>query len=54
MAEAARLGFTRVIVPSSAPAPPSGIIALRAATVADALELARTQPQPLSLVGAAR
>ena len=54
MAEAARLGFTRVLVPRSAPEPPAGIVALRATTVADALTIAWTQPQPLSLVGASR
>ena len=53
MAEAARLGFTRMLVPQSAPEPPAGISALRAATVADALALARAQPQALSLAGAA-
>jgi len=37
--EAARLGFRRVLVPHSAPDPPAGLTALRAATVADALRL---------------
>jgi DNA repair protein RadA/Sms len=54
MAEAARLGFTRVLVPRSAPEPPAGIVALRATTLADALTIAWTQPQPLSLAGASR
>jgi DNA repair protein RadA/Sms len=40
LAEAARLGFRRAIVPTSAPDPPAGVTALRAATVADALALA--------------
>jgi DNA repair protein RadA/Sms len=37
--EAARLGFCRAVIPLSAPSPPVGVEALRAATVADALEL---------------
>ncbi|MEO7556040.1 MAG: DNA repair protein RadA, partial [Acidimicrobiales bacterium] len=41
LAEAARLGFGRAILPFSAPPPPPGLVALRAATVAEALELAR-------------
>ncbi|MGI8663140.1 MAG: DNA repair protein RadA [Acidimicrobiales bacterium] len=42
LAEAARLGFRRAILPFSAPEAPPGLVALRAATVAEALELART------------
>ena len=37
--EAARLGFRRAVVPFTAPEPPEGIDALRAATLADALAL---------------
>ena len=39
LAEAARLGFGRVLLPESAPQPPSGLTALRAATINDALTL---------------
>ncbi len=38
LAEAARLGFTYAIVPCSAPDPPPGISALRAATLAEAVD----------------
>ena len=41
LAEAARLGFARAILPFSAPEPPAGLTALRAATLSEALELAR-------------
>lgn len=39
LGEAARLGFRRAIVPASAPAGPAGIQVLRAATLADAVDL---------------
>ena len=39
LAEAARLGFRRALVPASAPEPPAGIQALRAATLRDALNI---------------
>jgi len=39
LAEAARLGFRRAVVPSSAPDPPPGIVALRAATLQEAMAL---------------
>ena len=39
LAEAARLGFRRAIVPASAPAPPPGVVALRAATLKEAMAL---------------
>jgi DNA repair protein RadA/Sms len=39
LAEAARLGFRRAVVPASAPDPPPGIVALRAATLKEALAL---------------
>jgi DNA repair protein RadA/Sms len=40
LAEAARHGFRRAIVPASAPEPPDGVVALRAATLAEAIRLA--------------
>jgi DNA repair protein RadA/Sms len=40
LAEAARLGFRRALVPMSAPDPPAGIEALRAATLSDAVGMA--------------
>jgi DNA repair protein RadA/Sms len=39
LAEAARLGFRRAIVPASAPDPPPGIVALRAPTLKEAMAL---------------
>ena len=44
LAEAARLGFRRAVVPASAPADVPGIELLRAATLAEAVELARVRP----------
>jgi DNA repair protein RadA/Sms len=44
LAEAARLGFRTAIVPASAPEPPAGIRALRAATVVEAVRLAGIVP----------
>jgi DNA repair protein RadA/Sms len=40
LAEAARLGFRRAILPRSSPDPPSGVDAMRASTVGEALALA--------------
>ena len=40
LAEAARLGFRTAIVPASAPEAPEGIVALRARTAAEAIDLA--------------
>ena len=40
LSEAARLGFRTAIVPASAPEPPAGVVALRAATLAEAIGLA--------------
>ena len=40
LAEAARLGFRRAVVPASAPAPPAGFEVLRASTLVEALALA--------------
>jgi DNA repair protein RadA/Sms len=39
LVEAARLGFRRAVVPASAPDPPPGIVALRAASLKEALAL---------------
>jgi DNA repair protein RadA/Sms len=41
LAEAARLGFGAALVPASAPEPPPGIQVLRAATLGEAVSLAR-------------
>jgi DNA repair protein RadA/Sms len=46
LTEAARLGFRTAIVPASAPEAPEGIVVLRAATLADAIELAGAAPGP--------
>jgi DNA repair protein RadA/Sms len=40
LAEAARLGFQRVFLPHSAPEPPPGLTAVRAATIGEAITLA--------------
>jgi DNA repair protein RadA/Sms len=40
LAEAARLGFRRVLLPHSAPEPPCGLTGVRAATIGDAIALA--------------
>jgi DNA repair protein RadA/Sms len=37
LAEAARMGFTRAIIPANSPAPPDGIAVVRVGTVAEAL-----------------
>jgi len=44
LAEAARLGFRRALLPHSAPDPPAGLVSLRAGTIGDALALAGVQP----------
>jgi DNA repair protein RadA/Sms len=44
LAEAARLGFRRALVPVSSPAGPAGIELVRAGTVAEAIDLARIRP----------
>ncbi|MDQ6696553.1 MAG: DNA repair protein RadA [Actinomycetota bacterium] len=46
LAEAARLGFTHAVVPTSAPSPPVGMEVLRASTLAEAIDT-------LQLLGAA-
>ncbi len=40
LAEAARLGFTRALLPRLAPEPPEGIAAIRVGTLAEAIEVA--------------
>jgi DNA repair protein RadA/Sms len=49
LAEAARLGFRRAVVPASAPEPPPGISVLRAGTLVEAIALAglRLGPKPV-------
>ncbi|MEO5680614.1 MAG: DNA repair protein RadA [Acidimicrobiales bacterium] len=46
LAEAARLGFRRAILPRSAPPPPPGITALRAGDLRTALDLCGLAPAP--------
>ncbi|MEO5680561.1 MAG: hypothetical protein ABIS47_12930, partial [Acidimicrobiales bacterium] len=46
LAEAARLGFRRAILPRSAPPPPPGITALRAGDLRTALGLCGVAPVP--------
>ncbi len=53
LAEAARLGFRRAVVPASAPEPPAGVTALRATTLREALGLVGCGP-PVREVGRAR
>ncbi|HWJ63152.1 MAG TPA: S16 family serine protease, partial [Acidimicrobiales bacterium] len=44
LAEAARLGFKRAVLPFSAPAPPPGIAAIRVGTLIDAVERLQMLP----------
>ncbi|MCU1461132.1 MAG: radA [Acidimicrobiales bacterium] len=44
LAEASRLGFTRALVPASAPDPPAGIAVTRVATLAEAVAATRLSP----------
>jgi DNA repair protein RadA/Sms len=44
LSEAARLGFRRVLLPPSAPEPPAGLTAWRAATLQSAIALAGLEP----------
>ena len=46
LAEAARLGFTRALVPRLAPDPPAGITAIRVGTLADAIAAIGIAPAP--------
>ncbi len=48
LAEAARLGFHRAVVPASAPEPPPGIAVLRAATLIEAIAVAGLRLGPQS------
>jgi len=45
LAEAARLGFKRAVLPFSAPAPPPGIVAIRVGTLIDAVERLQMLPR---------
>ena len=45
LTEAARLGFRRAVLPLSAPEPPSGLVALRVATVTHALDVVEVVAQ---------
>jgi DNA repair protein RadA/Sms len=49
LAEAARLGFRRAVVPASAPEPPAGLHLLRASTLVEAIAAAglRLGPKPV-------
>jgi DNA repair protein RadA/Sms len=49
MAEAARLGFRSALVPASAPEPPPGMVAMRASTLSDALDLAGLDARQVGL-----
>jgi DNA repair protein RadA/Sms len=44
LAEAARLGFSRAVVPRSAPDPPEGMRVARSASIGDALRVTRVMP----------
>jgi DNA repair protein RadA/Sms len=46
LAEAARLGFTRAVVPRSAPDPPGGMRVARSPSIVDALRVTRVKPGP--------
>ena len=48
LAEAARLGFTRALVPRLAPDPPDGIVAIRVGTLAEAIEAIGIRPDTRS------
>jgi DNA repair protein RadA/Sms len=48
LAEAARLGFTRAIVPRLAPEPPDGISTIRVGTLAEAIEAIGIRPDQRS------
>jgi DNA repair protein RadA/Sms len=50
LAEAARLGFTRGVVPRSAPDPPAGMRVARSGSIVDALRVTRVMPAPPSRV----
>lgn len=52
LAEAARLGFTRAVVPASAPDAPDGIRLLRAGTLGDAVDLLRLGEQVVPISAA--
>jgi DNA repair protein RadA/Sms len=50
LGEAARLGFTRAVVPRSAPDPPEGMRVARSGSIVDALRVTRVMPAPPSRV----
>jgi DNA repair protein RadA/Sms len=50
LAEAARLGFTRAVVPRSAPDPPEGMRVARSGSIVDALRVTRVVPAPPSRI----
>jgi DNA repair protein RadA/Sms len=50
LAEAARLGFVRAVVPRSAPDPPKGMRVARSASIVDALRVTRVAPASPSRV----
>jgi DNA repair protein RadA/Sms len=50
LAEAGRLGFTRAVVPRSAPDPPSGMRVARSSSIGDALHVTRVMPAAPSVV----
>jgi DNA repair protein RadA/Sms len=50
LAEAARLGFTRAVVPRSAPDPPGGMRVARSPSIGDALRVTRVVPAAASVV----
>jgi DNA repair protein RadA/Sms len=50
LAEAARLGFTRAVVPRSAPDPPGGMRVARSPSIGDALRVTRVVPAAQSEV----
>jgi DNA repair protein RadA/Sms len=50
LAEAARLGFTRAVVPRSAPSPPAGMRVARSPSIGDALRVTRVIPAAPSAV----
>jgi DNA repair protein RadA/Sms len=49
LAEAARLGFRRAVVPASGPGGPAGMTTIRVSTLAQAVEVLLTS-RPVSLV----
>jgi DNA repair protein RadA/Sms len=46
LSEAARLGFTRAVIPTSAPDPPAGVTAIRVRSLIEAIAALRLNPGP--------